>query len=69
MENLKSKKIQTTHLNKIFGGGEWIQTSSQSKKNIGGQEVTVTTTDSFHDADGDKQWGSRESGSMCQSIN
>lgn len=68
MENLKSKKIQTTHLNKIFGGGEWIQTSSQSKKNIGGQEVTVTQTDSFHDANGDKQWGPRESGSMCQSI-
>lgn len=68
MENLKSKKIQANHLSKIFGGGEWIKTNSQSKKNISGQEVTVTTSDSFHDADGDKQWGPRESGSMCQSI-
>lgn len=68
MENLKIKKIQPGHLQKIFGGGEWIQTSSQSNKNIGGQNVTVTTTDSYHDANGDKQWGPGESGSMCQTI-
>lgn len=69
MKNLKNKVIQTTHLSKIFGGGDWVQTSSQSKKSIGGKEVTVTTADSSHDANGDKNWGAGESGSMCQTIN
>lgn len=69
MKNLKIKEIKPFHLSKIFGGGEWIQTSSKSIKNIGGQEATVTTTDSYHDANGDKNWGPGESGSMCQSIN
>lgn len=70
MENLKSKKIQAVHLNKIFGGagGEWIQTSTESKRTVGGKELTVQTSDSFHDANGDKNWGPGESGSMCQTI-
>ena len=68
MRNLKNKEIPTIHLNKIFGGADWVKTTSESKRIIGGQEVTIVTTDSFNDANGDKNWGPGESGSMCQST-
>lgn len=64
LEDFQSEKVE---LNCFIGGnGKWIATKKDPYKDKNG--CTVTTTDSFHDANGDGKHQETESMTVCASV-